>query len=108
MTMPFRLSDDDFEFMQTDHDHVDGRELLAEVSDDEEAVTRAIRAWISPRTARKVALIARTHDVSSTLVIGAMLARGVRDWPGQFESRDGDDEGPDPVEIMTQYDRERS
>lgn len=104
MTMPIRLKGRDFDFLQTDYEHVDGCDVLADFDRDDDAVTRPLRAWISPDTARRIALIARAHDVSSTVIMGAMLHRGVRNWPGQFQAIEDDSGDVDPAQLVIEFD----
>jgi hypothetical protein len=106
--MPIRLQKADLAFGQTDIEHMMGQGAVDDFLDpvrNEDAVTRPLRMWISPATAEKVALIARAHDVPSTVALGVLLEMGVRNWPGQFHLIEEEDYEPDPADLVTQFDQ---
>ena len=108
MTMPIRLRELQLgvDLLQEDRDHFHGEDMLQGVMEEDDAVTRPVRLWISPETAKKIALVARAHGTSSTVVAGAILREGVNNWPGRWETVVEPDEGPDPAQLIIEFDRE--
>lgn len=106
--MPVRFQKADLAFCQTDMEAGHGHEIVADFVDplrsDDGSVTRPLRMWIDPVTAMQVSMIARAHDVPSTVILGAIVRNGVRSWPGSFEQIEQEEHEPDPAQLVIQFD----
>jgi hypothetical protein len=101
MFMPTMIRKDELVFGQTDGEFADAQDAVGRFQDDDRHSTRSIRAWIAPHTAQSIAMIARAHDVSPTVILGVIIENGVASWPGRFDTiEEWSEEGEEQFDML--------
>lgn len=101
MFMPTMIRKDELVFGQTDAEFVDAQTSIDDFDPNNVAETRSVRTWIAPHTADALAMIARAHGVSPTIILGVMIENAVRRWPGRFDKvEEWDEDGSDAPDLL--------
>jgi hypothetical protein len=107
MGMALRSRKGDFACWQDIHQFEEGEELIRETMENPHVKNPMLRAWVSPETAEKLAILAKSHGVPSTIMLGAVIRHGIANWPADIERRRNWDEEADHwdiEELIAQYD----